>query len=782
MSDALDALLKKEQAQSSRPPVNTGKQPKYNDPYAYLKKVQPTKPASTPSPAPSASKYAYGASATTTTPAPTPSSTPASSTTAHSAAAESSAKSDYYALVLGKKAAKLGLQNASNPTTTAAKTATPVAPAVVHQGQILRQKKQEKVPASTPNSMPPTLQRKKTLGSVTHTGEPVGASSSVTELLQLQIQRLETELKRKTEQGEAEMGRLRVELEEANQRKPAVVNNSSSANLLEKVELEKLKVSMKTMRDHEERKNARIETLTQQLADERKVKEDAQSQVLSKAKALTFAEKKLERVDQMMGELREQGSKSVSSMQQTIVSKAEQVEQLTTLCASQKERIELLSQELESRSADLTSRYEQVSASSSELQTEVKRLNALLDTQRDNELHGRRLHDEQLAQKDAERLEDSKEYQSKITTLEKSVAAIASGRGRLEQLQELHDEMGRKEAEFSERIAMLEDEVAALSAENEALAEGNAAMASALEGAGSEVRQALGSALDKQGWEERVKSLESRSLELEQRSEALKKERTLLQEQLEASQAQGAQLGEQCKDLENKLQTTIRDAQLQKDSLAATEKNLDLLKAEGGSRDEQQSAAISELQQKLGEAMELQEGMKQHIDELEAQVVTLNNTLASSTESFQAEIDEGKEERSGYKERMNEAIQERWLAEENVKKIEKEMDKLINGGPGVSAASQQGEMAQIQKELHDQKRQIQDLEGEVKRAKMDAQSQRAEHGDAILLLKQREQENSTQNDVLKSLTNQIMELDSDLQVAEKFIVQLEEELATLKGE
>jgi chromosome segregation ATPase len=615
------------------------------------------------------------------------------------------------------------------------------------------------------------------------------AGGAVVELLQMQIQRLETELRRKTEESEAERKRLQEEV----QKKPKEA--ASTVNLLEKVESEKLKAELKTVKDNDERQKARIEALTKQVAEETKAREESDRQMALKVKALAFAEKKLERVDQILAESKTTSGRKEAALQQEIASKAAQIEQLNTLGAQQKERIDLLVKEMEGRGQDLSAKVQEAQARhaeandmTSKLKAEVKELTRAVEVARANDLQARQDHDNALKQRDAELEEAKKKFTHDLAKMEQSVAAIQSGRGRLEQLKELQDEHARKEAESEAKIAELTEQVESLSAENEALAESNAAMVSAMENAGAEVSDALASKLDTKGWEGRVQTLEAQLSGQQDTIAKLEATREKLKERIDTLTLEVTKKGDAIADLEARLKSALSDAQFKSEALDTTQKTLATVSAESKAKDAAQTQHIAAVEAALQEAHGVQENMKKIIDELEARHTALDSEFKSAKAKFEADLKEATEERSSIKERMNEAIQERWLAEEQLKKIQDDREKELRNPSGANMAA--GATAELEAKVKDLTRKIQDAEGEVKRAKLDAQEQRKKQTEAALLIKEREAENSKLNEVLKTLTHQLLDLEGmndDLAHAEALVEKLEtenkalhEQLAALK--
>lgn len=346
-------------------------------------------------------------------------------------------------------------------------------------------------------------------------------------------------------------------------------------------------MDLKTLRENEDRQKARIEALTKQVADERQAKEESERQLAVKLKALTFAEKKLERVDQVMTEAKSTASKREIALQQSIDAKSLQLEQLNALCASQQNRLEVLSQEMEGRGAEFASkvaaaeaRNAEVTAAQNLLKGEIKKLTQELDAARIADLEARQRNDEQLQQKEAELREAKNKFDRDIAKLEQAVAAIQSGRGRLEQLQELQSDHAKKEQEFQEKIAELTEQVESLSAENEALAESNAAMVAAMEGAGAEVKEALGSRMDTKSWEERVKKLEGENAGLQEQGVMLEKTKEQLEGQIEGLKRDLAQRSNTVSELDSKLKVALGDAQFKGEALETTQKTMNSMIAE----------------------------------------------------------------------------------------------------------------------------------------------------------------------------------------------------------
>ena len=180
-------------------------------------------------------------------------------------------------------------------------------------------------------------------------------------------------------------------------------------------------------------------------------------------------------------------------------------------------------------------------------------------------------------------------------------------------------------------------------------------------------------------------------------------------------------------------------------------------------------------------------------------------------------------EKASLKERLNDAIQERWATEEELRKA------IAGGGAGggeggagaggagggaaggikvecllVSVCSRsalrffvQGALqaaeekaVELEMKIRDLSRKLQDAEGEAKRARMELQEAKAKHGDAILKLKEQQAENDKLVTGLKLLSQQVIELEenggadeemeADLAAAEELAEQLEEQVRTLK--
>jgi chromosome segregation ATPase len=139
--------------------------------------------------------------------------------------------------------------------------------------------------------------------------------------------------------------------------------------------------------------------------------------------------------------------------------------------------------------------------------------------------------------------------------------------------------------------------------------------------------------------------------------------------------------------------------------------------------------------------------------------------------------EEANAERESMRERLNEAIQDRWLVQEKISKMQKEAERE-QSKPSAGVPS----MAEVEQKQREMTRRTQDLEGELKRAKMELQTTKEKLGGTILKDKERDAETAKLNKALKDMANQIVELEHDLNVSEKTCDEYEELVAQLKNE
>ena len=125
----------------------------------------------------------------------------------------------------------------------------------------------------------------------------------------------------------------------------------------------------------------------------------------------------------------------------------------------------------------------------------------------------------------------------------------------------------------------------------------------------------------------------------------------------------------------------------------------------------------------------------------------------------QAELEESV---ASIRERLNEAIQERWLSEEKLNKIIQAQErKAASGGmTGMTAEDQE-------KETRELRRHVQDLEGEAKRARRETQKTKEKLGGLILQNKARDEESLKLNGVMRDLSQKLLTLERDLAISEQ---------------
>jgi chromosome segregation ATPase len=166
-------------------------------------------------------------------------------------------------------------------------------------------------------------------------------SSSLVELLQMQVDRLEMELKRK--QGEVERAEKRADESAQTATRAAetasVVSEASSKPLGAdgplRVELAKLTASVKNMTESEERHKARIQQLLKSLAEEREGKEDAIRQAEMKQSTIDMCSTEMDRLETEKKELIEQ----LDVKQTSVELLSTQEESLQTLCEATEARL-----------------------------------------------------------------------------------------------------------------------------------------------------------------------------------------------------------------------------------------------------------------------------------------------------------------------------------------------------------------------------------------------------------------------------------------------------------
>ena len=146
---------------------------------------------------------------------------------------------------------------------------------------------------------------------------------------------------------------------------------------------------------------------------------------------------------------------------------------------------------------------------------------------------------QQIAKLTGQLKQQKTDFEKQISTLEQSAAAMASGRDRLRQMQELQDARQREKEEFESRIAELEEQVESLNAEVEELAEINKQLTEALqhnegEDTGDSGQRAIAS-FEAKGMDKRVEQLEQ-----------------MTQRQLEVISAQEETIDEMAKELVTK--------------------------------------------------------------------------------------------------------------------------------------------------------------------------------------------------------------------------------------
>lgn len=652
-------------------------------------------------------------------------------------------------------------------------------------------------------------------------------------MLHGQVERLEQELQRKAAEVQAEQQQASSSSSRTLDRtRSSTVTRTSSSNLPPpgspslstsspttsssnsdgalRVELAKLQVQVKSLEEGEERHKQRIQGLLKELAQERELKDEANRQTETKQETIDMCATEMERLESEKKELQEQ----LDVKQTSIELLSEQLEKMTKLCELRDERIEALTREMAAKSVMHKEMLEKLGGDlGKELQ---KSETAHLDTKRQMEEvktalarteaelvaskaeHANALEQHRLALefKAKELATAQQRFNREVEKLEQGVRAIESGRGRLEQLKEIHEDMDRKEKAWAQEKESLEAKIATLSAENEALAESNAQLAEVLETAGESAGQAVSTELETRDWAVRVKQLEEqtmRQLEVievqESTKEALEKEKEALTKQLGLTK-------ESLLEALANLEAARQESSAKGDAVSSTRKAVDQAKHEAKLREDAHNKKRAELEGTLGEVTTERNELRVKRAELEQKVANLERDAKSFKESTEEKIAELEGDRASLKERLNEAIQERWSIEEQLRKMDKEGTGEIGGegAPGGGLRSQlataEARVLDLEMRLKDVTRKLQDAEGETKRAKLEAQESKAKLGDQIMRYKSLEAENAKLTEGLKILTSQVIqleeegrdeEMEQDLAAAEELVDELEAKNAELEA-
>ena len=450
--------------------------------------------------------------------------------------------------------------------------------------------------------------------------------------------------------------------------------------------------------------------------------------------------------------------------------KENEVKSLSAVVEDQRERIEGLESRTDSDSVRLTQLKTELDATRELLRASTVELETMRSSMAETEAKTK-LESERSTKELAE-VKDSAARD--IDKLKRSVEAVASGRGRLEQQAEMQGRLDAAEEELEEERSRLENQISMLQEENETLAESNEQLIAALEadGGDSDRLAELSSRLDLQDWEGRCKEIEAeltfKMVALE--SAASEKDSLIarvttalkqLKADLSAAEDDGKDKSQRINVLEERLVSFKKEFELLKSVLATTKESNEAMQEEFAGKSATMTATITDLEAKLDEERTKVANLESELREAQQDQIDLGRTIADN----EAEKEETGSELKSIRDRLNDAIQERWLMEEKLKKTEKEME-LKEKIPGLGLS-----VAEIDAKERDLNRRIQDLEGQSKRAKLESQEMRLKLGDQIRNL---QEDRAKTEEVMKKMAMQIVELEDDLAVAEEANLEYEQ--------
>ena len=559
-----------------------------------------------------------------------------------------------------------------------------------------------------------------------------------------------------------------------------VLNDRENVGSL-RVELAKLRANVKSMEENEERHKQRIQSLLRTLSEEREAKEEAMRQADVKQMTIDFCQKELDSKDGKIEELNGQ----IALKQEVIDILGNETESMTTLNNSQTERINSLEEQqvqkeqaVKAMVAKMNADFKEEKEVYEKVQSELKEKISALESDKSSlksEVEGLNT---KYAELEAEGQKKEEKYKFELDRLEKSISAITSGRGRLEEIKLLHEEMDRNKVEWESLKSDMEYQIQELTQENEGLAESNNQLVKALEETGERGDlDVVGMALDAQDYEGRIRQFEETTTSQLQLIQSQEEVIDAQVKDLERAADEINDLNEKIEDLEQKLDNAEHDRTLKAEEISTLKKILEGLKTTKVSNEENLEKKIEDLSRSLVDTTEERDALKAAKFELEKELNNVTTEMSNLNQKHEEDLAELKGEKQSLKERLTEAIQERWTLETELRK--KEEDGL--GGPsaaGAGANPLRAQLQQTEEKVVELERKIKDLTRRKEDTEADMRALKIKHGDLIGQLKTKDEENDKLRKGLQILTSQVLdieELEAELLDAESHIKNLEDE-------
>ncbi len=554
---------------------------------------------------------------------------------------------------------------------------------------------------------------------------------------------------------EHELEAVRQELQ-AMQKDFQEVESLGIAGLVEK---DKLSLEIKSLTETVARQAQKLEALSgERHSESDKVKE--LSEELDRACQYTDAETaRADAAVMRVKELEEERERMAASA----TANNSEIESLNAMLKQQKERLESLVKQSDTSSGQWSQQVAQMRTELEQMRVQLKSAQLEAEGLRNSMAGTEARIAQELAKKDAELASGAEKNEKEIARLKKTVDAVASGRGRLNELSSLQAELASKEEEFEAKRKELNEEIESLRAEVETLAESNQQLIAALEGGDADNLAAVGSKLD-------ITSLEGRVNSLEQELNVKAAEADRTGQELQRAQSELAEKILRIATLEERLEGAQKENTLLSSVLQTTKASAEALRKELDGKSQSASAQVAQLEGEKKDMAAKAGEMEKRIKEANAE----RDQLATEIKKMQEAEEERAADIASIRERLNESIQEKWLVEDKLQKMVKEAERDASKPSGLP------NMAEVDAKQREMTRKIQDLEGEVKRAKLDGQQAKEKLGAFILKQKSQDEETAKLNKLVKQLTDQMVGMENDLAEAEKQCDEYEAILAEMR--